>query len=260
MLDAGRLQEAKVADELVGSADEARAVDLVDPRWGRVTELRPLWRASGWRRPVPRVVVQDARPAAAVREGESAFETRRGPEVQDLTAGSRVATVGHPQRVPPVAEEGGAPAGGGPVPAHPHGHRGRRLNDVQPLTRRPHGAEELVGEPAAVLVGADAQRLELAPQVPDADAEDQAVAREAPDRPHRRRHLQRVPVRRHEYVGAEPQSGRASQAPGARRQRLQERRPEVDGDGVVGNGDVVGEPDRVESELLGAGQELVDRA
>ena len=112
---------------------------------------------------------------------------------------------------------------------------------------------------AAAVVVARAEHLELAAQVADPDAEDQSVTRKAAERPRHRGHDQGVTVRRDQDVGTEPQSRVVAESPRTRRQRLEERRREVHRRRVVGNRDVIGEPGRVETQLLAGRDELGDR-
>jgi hypothetical protein len=117
--------------------------------------------------------------------------------------------------VPTVAEERRAPPGCRRVASYPDRYRGWRLDDMESFARCRQLAEELVGDPVPLLVRTNAQRLELAAEVADADAQDETITAESRDRSGGRRHLERMPVRRHEYVGPELDASRPGQAPRA---------------------------------------------
>ena len=144
----------------------------------------------------------------------------------------------------------------------PPTHTGTRLGAW--TTENPSGGsrsdaqEVLGGRGARVVVGAE--HVELAAQVPDADAEDESIAGERAHRADHRRDRERVAVGRDEHVGADAQPGRATERPRARGERLEERRLQVDRGRVVGHRDVIRPPHRVEAELLTRVDELGDAA
>ena len=175
------------------------------------------------------------------------------------------------ERMPGIAMDGGPPHGrsGERARRAARPHRWMRLLGRARRERRPAereiaaGIARLVGRPRGlddreVLVGHRAALRERQPQVlelglvpADADAEDEAAARDLVDRGRGLRGDERIAIRQHDHARAHLDPVRPPGEEGEERERVGPGRPVVLRGGRLGH-DVVGDEDAVPAELLRA--------